>query len=109
MPTESPQDREDRITQRVLAFGTLILTGGISGALIFREIPPSNETLLGTVVGFIFGNMTGPVFRKIFGGPDTGTRQAVSETNDLVKSVVSASNNQTPVPASEPAQSDTPL
>lgn len=76
---ESPQDREDRISQRILAIFTVVLTGVIAMTLLFRGVPSENEILIGTVVGFIFGNMTGPVFRKIFGGPDAGTRQVVAQ------------------------------
>lgn len=89
---ESPQDREDRITQRVLAVSCMGLCAVIVLILLLREIPTKNEILLGTVVGFIFGNMVGPVFRKVFGGPDAGTRQAVSAQNDVLKTAVAAAS-----------------
>lgn len=95
---ETPQDREDRITQRVLAVGCMGLCIGIVVILLLREIPTKNEILLGTVVGFIFGNMVGPVFRKVFGGPDAGTRQAVAAQNDVLKTAVNAASSSAAAP-----------
>lgn len=103
---ESPQDREDRITQRILAISCMALCALIVLILLLRDIPTKNEILLGTVVGFIFGNMVGPVFRKVFGGPDTGTRQAVAAQNDVLKSAVTAASSGaagTPVVVEAPA------
>lgn len=85
---ETPQDREDRITQRILAIGCLAICVLIVGVLLWREIPSKNEILLGTVVGFIFGNMVGPVYRKMFGGPDAGTRQQTQAQTDVLKTAV---------------------
>lgn len=87
-PVETPQDREDRITQRILAIGCLVICAVIVVALLFREIPDKNEIMIGTVVGFIFGNMVGPVYRKMFGGPDAGTRQQNQAQNEVLKTAV---------------------
>lgn len=87
-PSETPQDREDRITQRILAIGCLAMCILIVGMLLWRNIPDKNEILLGTVVGFIFGNMVGPVYRKMFGGPDAGTRQQTQAQSDVLKTAV---------------------
>jgi len=89
---ETPQDREDRIVQRVLAFATVAIVAFVVVILMFKEIPNKNEVMIGTVIGFIFGNMAGPIFRKIFGGPDSGTRQAVAASNDVLKTAVAAAS-----------------
>ncbi len=88
MTDETPQDREDRITQRILAIGALIIAGGIGLALMLKEIPEKNEVILGTVVGFLFGNMIGPVYRKVFGGADPETRKVQAAQNDTLSKTI---------------------
>lgn len=68
----------------------MLLCSAIVLLLLFRNIPTRNEVLIGTVVGFIFGNMIGPVFRSAFGGPDSGTRQNAAAQSEVLKSAVNA-------------------
>lgn len=68
-----------------LAMGTMVLATAIVLVLSFRRIPGENEILLGTVVGFVFGNMVGPVYRKVFGGMDPEARKSQIAQNQNLK------------------------
>jgi hypothetical protein len=94
---ESKQDREDRITARILSVGALGISAFLVVVLMFRGIPSQNEILLGTVVGFIFGNMVGPVFRKAFGGIDSDTRKAQVAQGEALSSAVSGLASSAPM------------
>lgn len=63
-------EKEDMWTQRLAAAGSIIIAGIVVITLLYHEMPEKNEVTLGMVLGFVFGNMVGPVFRKLFGGPD---------------------------------------
>lgn len=91
------QDKSDRLTQRVLSIGTLVLCSVIVLVLLIKEVPPKNEMLIGTAIGFIFGNMVGPVYRMIFGGPDVNTQKVAEASSDAIKrvAVAASATNQT--------------
>lgn len=76
------------MTERKLALALAIAAAAICAliviALLFWPIPARNETLLGTVVGFIFGNMVGPVYRAVFGAPDEGSREVANRAVDAL-------------------------
>jgi hypothetical protein len=66
--TEETDD--DHLLRRCIAFGVIALVALTLYALLFHDIPERNETTLGVVIGFVFGNMVGPMFRAMFGAND---------------------------------------
>jgi len=102
METEHPQDREDRITGRILAVGAVGIAGFLVAALIFFDIPSKNEILLGTVVGFVFGNMVGPVYRKVFGGLDPESRKAQVAQGEALSTAVASLATSAPAGVVQP-------
>lgn len=97
------QDREDRLMARILAVGSLTMCGFLLVALVTLDLPDKNEAMLGTVVGFIFGNMVGPVFRKAFGGVDADSRRVqVAQGEALDKAVASLATSAPITDAPQP-------
>jgi xanthosine utilization system XapX-like protein len=85
---ETPQEREDRFIERVLAIGAMVGANLTLFSLLHWAIPDKNEVVFGTVIGFVFGNMVGPVYRKVFGGADTASRAAQVAQTETLKSAV---------------------
>ena len=86
-PPRTQTEREFWLSA-ILAIGTFTLVAIITIVVLLKEIPARNEILIGTVLGFIFGNMTGPVFRKFFAGPDAQTSAATDKHVETLKSAV---------------------
>lgn len=109
--SDDHKDKDDTLTERILAIGTVTLVTIITLCLLVKEIPAKNEVLLGTLVGFIFGNMAGPVYRKIFGGADTSTQKAQTQAatalqtavDKIAPSVVPPSDSTTVIRVDPPA------
>lgn len=104
MPHDRRQDKEDQITARILAVFASCIAAFTVGILFFVEIPQRNEILLGTVIGFVFGNMVGPVFRKVFGGMDAETRRAQDVQGDTLSAAVSGLAASSPPPPPPPSR-----
>ena len=85
---EDHEDKEELLTERILGLIVTSLVAAVTLVLLFHEIPKTNEVLLGTLLGFIFGNMAGPVYRKFFGGPDTGSQKAATAASNALQSAV---------------------
>lgn len=94
---DESRDRNDRITERVLAGFAAGVAAFTVAVLFFVEIPERNEILLGTVVGFLFGNMVGPVYRKVFGGMDAETRRAQDAQGAALSAAVEGLAASSPV------------
>lgn len=88
MTEEHPQDRDDRFIERVLAIGTFLLACAVTVIVLLKDIPSKNEMVFGTILGFVFGNMVGPVFRKAFGGPDSATRKQQSDSTAALSGAI---------------------
>lgn len=82
------QQVRELILRAVMAVGTLIIAGLIVGVLLFRNIPEKNEIILGTVIGFVFGNMVGPIYRQFFAGLDADAKVTADKQADALKSAV---------------------
>lgn len=63
---DQPERRQNPYLVTILATGSLAIAAVIVIFLLIKPIPDRNETLVGTIIGFIFGNMIGPVFRTMF-------------------------------------------
>lgn len=82
------QQVREFILRSIMAVGTLVIAGLIVGVLLFKDIPTKNEIILGTVIGFVFGNMVGPIYRQFFAGLDADAKAVTDKQADTLKAAV---------------------
>lgn len=82
------QQAREFILKAILSIGTLIVAGGVTFVLLFRELPTKNEIIFGTIIGFVFGNMVGPVWRQFFAGLDADAKAETAKQADTLKTAV---------------------
>lgn len=95
------QQAREFLLKSVLSIGTLIIAGGVTFIILFWEVPEKNEIIFGTILGFVFGNMVGPVWRQFFAGADAETKAATDKQADTLKAAVDK------LPASAPTTEET--